>query len=109
MFDINCKVNGVPTPDYTWFKDGYPYTKGKVIGNALHVSKAEKRDNGIFWCSATNRAGTTIDYIEVKVAGASSSSFFWLFITFFAFVVVGIVVSLLWKLFGQKDLKPSEL
>ncbi|XP_068714967.1 neuroglian-like isoform X2 [Montipora foliosa] len=56
--DINfhCAVNGKPTPNVTWIKDG------KIIGSGdMLTITAYKNQSGKYWCSAYNGLGERVN------------------------------------------------
>ncbi|EGT59472.1 hypothetical protein CAEBREN_07717 [Caenorhabditis brenneri] len=115
-FVIDCHMDGKPTPVYSWYKDGNPYTIGEKNGRLLTVTRARAEDDGQFHCLATNRAGSTSHFIEVQVEGApKKTSFFYWFVLALAIVAMIMVVVLCYKLRAskritkQKDIALQEL
>ncbi|EFO89687.1 CRE-VER-3 protein [Caenorhabditis remanei] len=115
-FVINCNMAGKPAAEFTWFKNGNPYTHGEQIGSLLKVTRARAEDDGQFHCLATNRAGATSNYIEVKVDGVpKGSSFLYWFFVFIVFLAVVAICFLVYKvsswkkLAKQKDITLNEL
>ena len=56
-----CGVIGDPVPVVTWFKDNGPVRFSKRIeqldDNSLSFKRIRKRNNGLYWCVATNSEG----------------------------------------------------
>ena len=60
---LRCDVRGSPTPEFRWFRGDQevtPTTERHQINpdGTLHISQAEKKDNMIYRCLATNVAGS---------------------------------------------------
>lgn len=95
---IDCNMFGNPAPEFQWFKNGNPYTHGDQEGSLLKV-RARAEDDGQFHCLATNRAGSTDNFVNVQVKGApkGSSFAFWI-ILFLVIIFAAVVMCLAWKL-----------
>ncbi|XP_051783596.1 palladin isoform X2 [Erpetoichthys calabaricus] len=73
---MDCKVNGLPTPDLIWQLNGHTITpdnshKMLVRENGVHsliIEPCTARDAGIYTCIATNRAGQNSFTLELIVA-----------------------------------------
>lgn len=54
--DLKCNCSGVPSPSYTWTKDG------RLLGDSgkvLRISKAQLSDSGIYQCTANSSVRRT--------------------------------------------------
>eukprot|EP00117_Sycon_ciliatum_P028174 scpid37822/ scgid4576/ Hemicentin-1; Fibulin-6 len=61
-----CAANASPTPHYRWYKTaptGQPIAKG----HALHIESAQYEDHGLYFCQASNWAGTALTRARVTV------------------------------------------
>ncbi|UMM35968.1 hypothetical protein L5515_008342 [Caenorhabditis briggsae] len=73
---LECKVEGFPTPEISWTKDGERISTTRRIrqiqdenGNCkLIISKAESDDTGVYVCSATSVSGVDSTSSMVMIA-----------------------------------------
>ena len=74
---ISCKATeGTPKPTLTWkFEDGDLPLVANVIstqeGSLLHLSKTTKGMEGIYKCTATNKADNATSYATIHVLGSN--------------------------------------
>ena len=54
MLDLNCDVMGVPSPAFTWFKDGKKLT---TASKTLQIRFDSDESFGKYTCEASNNAG----------------------------------------------------
>lgn len=66
-----CKVDGVPRPNITWFKDDVNTIIPMEITEELRIEEVDVRDRGIFWCAAKNRIEVASGVLELKDALSS--------------------------------------
>ncbi|XP_028301363.1 hemicentin-1 isoform X2 [Gouania willdenowi] len=71
-FQVDCHVEGNPTPKITWFKDGQPISSSGPYsilsgGRALQVLAAQLSDTGRFVCVADNVAGSAEKFFNLNV------------------------------------------
>ncbi|GCC29770.1 hypothetical protein chiPu_0008212 [Chiloscyllium punctatum] len=69
---LNCVVDGVPTPQVTWRKDGTILSTSNLrysfLGDgSLRIGSTQVTDTGRYLCMATNAAGTARKRIDVQV------------------------------------------
>ncbi|CAK8691082.1 unnamed protein product [Clavelina lepadiformis] len=69
---IQCKINAVPTPELTWYKDGIPLTSNEDVyifpgGRTLQIASAKPTDEGSYTCVATNKVGSDEKQTDVSV------------------------------------------
>uniref|UniRef100_A0A3Q3FBX0 Myopalladin n=1 Tax=Labrus bergylta TaxID=56723 RepID=A0A3Q3FBX0_9LABR len=72
---LDCKVNGLPTPELMWLVNGRPiypdlYHKMLVRENGIHslvIDPLTQNDTGTYTCIASNRAGQSSFTLELKV------------------------------------------
>jgi len=73
---LRCPVQGIPSPNVTWLKDGEPLELEErmrllMSGRQLEISMSRESDTAWYTCLAENVAGSaTIDY-NVTVIGIS--------------------------------------
>ncbi|GFS02413.1 contactin, partial [Elysia marginata] len=69
----HCEAAGMPSPVYTWYKNGDLFTGDASAGivverNSLTIEKVEvQRDSGMYQCAATNQYGTTYSTAQLRV------------------------------------------
>ncbi|XP_023195302.1 hemicentin-1 [Xiphophorus maculatus] len=69
---LDCHVNGNPTPKITWFKDGQVMSSGgprSILSNGrtLQVSNAQVSETGQYVCVAENVAGSAEKHFNLNV------------------------------------------
>ena len=65
---LECEAKGRPPFSYKWSRDNE--TLPGVDSNILEVSKATKKDEGIYMCTVTNdfnRGGCSSSQLEIRV------------------------------------------
>ena len=69
-FNLMCVVDGLPTPQVTWLKDGAILsTDTRIIVNdsSVSVSNSDITDSGVYTCTAMNLAGVVSHSVLVTV------------------------------------------
>jgi Immunoglobulin I-set domain len=72
---LECRVDGMPRPKVTWFKDSMPFTPNDTrIGllnknQTLYLHYLGMDDDGQYKCKATNAGGTIEAHIDLRVRG----------------------------------------
>ncbi|KAF5302874.1 hypothetical protein FQA39_LY02054 [Lamprigera yunnana] len=75
--DLECKVNGTPEPQISWFLNGESVlndTQIEAIGNRIYFRPVEKKHAGTLQCFATNTVGTDYSSFNLKVIPKQISS-----------------------------------
>uniref|UniRef100_A0A8C5PHA3 receptor protein-tyrosine kinase n=1 Tax=Leptobrachium leishanense TaxID=445787 RepID=A0A8C5PHA3_9ANUR len=106
---LECRVNGTPTPDITWMKNGYVVKPASGItllyNNSLVIERMKKDDEGTYECLATNELGEVKTAAIVTIIGAEEKSN----IEVIILVCTGVAATLFWlllTLFIRKMKKP---
>ncbi|RUS71471.1 hypothetical protein EGW08_020770, partial [Elysia chlorotica] len=69
----HCEAAGMPSPTYTWYKNGKVFTGDVAAGivvskNSLTIEKVEvERDSGMYQCGAENLYGVTFSTAQLRV------------------------------------------
>ncbi|XP_013855026.1 immunoglobulin superfamily DCC subclass member 3 [Austrofundulus limnaeus] len=77
---LSCQVNGIPQANITWQRDRRPLSTDDprytlLPNGVLQISGAQRSDNGLFRCVASNIANTRFSHeaqLSVTVAGSRS-------------------------------------
>ena len=67
---LHCNATGIPSPKFSWSKDGEDeeHSKRHIIRlNGLEVSKTREVDAGNFTCTASNTVGSSNVTISLDV------------------------------------------
>ncbi|XP_053328514.1 vascular endothelial growth factor receptor kdr-like [Spea bombifrons] len=111
---LECHVNGTPTPNVTWLRNGYAIKPASGItllnNNTLIIERMKKDDEGLYECQATNEMGQVTTSAVITIHGAEEKSN----IEVIILVCTGVAATLFWlllTLFIRKMKKPhaSEL
>lgn len=78
---LSVKVDGIPEPEITWFKDGEEVAASATItlkkesdgSHSLIIDKSQSKDEGIYKCVAINKLGK--DETEAKITILSPPEF----------------------------------
>ncbi|MEE6497133.1 hypothetical protein FKM82_002613 [Ascaphus truei] len=106
---LECRVNGTPTPDITWLKNGYLIKPASGItllyNSSLIIERVKKDDEGLYECRATNEMGHVSTSAFITILGAEEKSN----IEVIILVCTGVAATLFWlllTLFIRKLKKP---
>jgi len=78
---LECRVDGVPRPKVTWFKDSIPFTPNDTrIGllnknQTLYLHYLGMDDDGQYKCRAINAGGIIESHIDLRVKGKLKKAF----------------------------------
>nr|XP_006823010.1 PREDICTED: uncharacterized protein LOC100378837 [Saccoglossus kowalevskii] len=80
---LECHVQGIPTPDIEWMKNGVAITESNkhyVFAEdkekcVLVIHNVTGEDDGTYICKATNKAGTATTAAELVIEGSASSEY----------------------------------
>lgn len=106
---LECKVNGTPTPQIAWRKNGYPIAPASGISmenNTLVIERVKKDDEGLYECRASNEMGNDSTSAFIKIQGSEEKSN----IEVIILVCTGLAATLFWlllTLFIRKLRKPD--
>ena len=68
LANISCLATGIPTPTYQWFFNG-ALLEGQTFPSYI-ISSVAPADRGVYYCIATNDAGTaTSDGAQLTING----------------------------------------
>ncbi|XP_035291447.1 hemicentin-1 [Anguilla anguilla] len=77
--ELQCRVNGRPAPKVEWSRDGEvlsrdgdPHVEFLEQGQVMKVKSVRLRDQGLYRCVASNRAGTQMRQFRVTVQAPPS-------------------------------------
>ncbi|OXA44103.1 fibroblast growth factor receptor-like 1 isoform X2 [Folsomia candida] len=74
-FRVACPIEGDPSPNVDWFKDGEPITSAwsgfRVNSKALRIRSVLTKDSGIYECKGVNGFGSIIARTRLVVADDS--------------------------------------
>ncbi|XP_053555191.1 vascular endothelial growth factor receptor kdr-like [Bombina bombina] len=106
---LECRVNGTPTPNITWLKNGYVIKPASGItllyNNSLIIERVKKEDEGVYECQATNEMGLVSTSAFITIQGTEEKSN----IEVIILVCTGVAATLFWlllTLFIRKLKKP---
>jgi hypothetical protein len=73
--DLDCSVTGTPTPEVSWFLNGFVVNDSKIEtdGNKIYFMPVEKRHAGNLQIFARNVLGTVYRTISIKVIPLSTT------------------------------------
>lgn len=77
QLEIDCFIDGFPSPTITWTKDNITLSNDSVHTismsdsglSRLKISKTKPRDSGVYTCIASNDAGSVYREIRIDIAG----------------------------------------
>lgn len=71
--NMTCAVSGEPLPDVTWTKDNMTNVTGAEYSERktrLVIRSVTVRDEGVYTCNASSKAGWTVSPVIVTIRGA---------------------------------------
>ena len=80
---LECVVEGIPFPHVTWTKDGILLSTSSDLHNiffsptevaSLRINDTSEDDGGVYYCIATNLAGSTQQAFTVEVSRGKHDS-----------------------------------
>ncbi|CAI9600922.1 unnamed protein product, partial [Staurois parvus] len=75
---LECRVDGIPLPTITWFKNGYEIQPASGItllyNENLIIERVKKDDEGLYTCQAINEMGHANNSAYVTVRGGEERS-----------------------------------
>jgi hypothetical protein len=77
---LECRVDGVPRPVVSWFKDNVPFSPNDTrIGllnknQTLYLHYLGEDDEGQYRCRAKNAGGTIEAHIDLRVSGKEENA-----------------------------------
>ena len=63
---LSCNVTGTPPPNVTWSKSG-DQDNNVHVGSLLPLRNISRVQDGLYWCTAENRAGKSMVSVRVIV------------------------------------------
>ena len=63
---LSCNATGNPPPNVTWSKSG-EQDNNVHLGSLLQLRNISRAQDGLYWCTAENRAGKSVASVRVIV------------------------------------------
>ena len=63
---LSCNATGNPPPNVTWSKSG-DQDNNVHLGSLLPLRNISRAQDGLYWCTAENRAGKSMASVRVTV------------------------------------------
>ncbi|KAM9470494.1 vascular endothelial growth factor receptor 3 [Clarias gariepinus] len=76
---MECNVNGTPSPELSWFKDNQPLNQisGVLLQDSnrtLSIQRVREEDAGLYTCTACNKIGCIHSSATVSVIGTDNNT-----------------------------------